>query len=291
MSISNYATDIIEQMAKELNNSGYQLFDETRLLVKRHIPNAIKFRLPDKGWVFGIPRDSSMPLAEKLNTFAPEQRLPYDIMSIEYFVPQNGRNKEFDAFLDGCGEPSNYDATLVLLIQEASTITGIPVFRFNENSGNKFWSVSNFGFVLNLENKTYMPIPMTEPGAKLLKSNPGVAINDVVGEATATAELLCACACSNIKIKDDENPISKLNKKRIKKGKAPFYSYKTLLVEQKAVSKKKKQGGTHTSPRVHLRRGHIRRLPNKTVWVNASVVGDKSKGMINKDYKVKEIST
>jgi hypothetical protein len=48
----------------------------------------------------------------------------------------------------------------------------------------------------------------------------------------------------------------------------------------------KASGGTHASPRVHLRRGHIRRLPGKNIWVNATIVGNSDLGVVIKDYSV-----
>ena len=45
-------------------------------------------------------------------------------------------------------------------------------------------------------------------------------------------------------------------------------------------------GGTHRSPRQHLRRGHIRRLPTKKVWVNSAIIGNSKNGIIQKDYAV-----
>lgn len=39
--------------------------------------------------------------------------------------------------------------------------------------------------------------------------------------------------------------------------------------------------------RQHLRREHIRRLSSGNIWVNACVVGDPSKGKINKSYEVR----
>lgn len=47
------------------------------------------------------------------------------------------------------------------------------------------------------------------------------------------------------------------------------------------------KGGTHASPRWHMRRGHWRNYKSgKRVWVEQMEVGDKSKGVIVKDYVV-----
>ena len=60
-----------------------------------------------------------------------------------------------------------------------------------------------------------------------------------------------------------------------------------MLVHQWAESYRDDGGGTHASPRVHLRRGHIRKIADgRTVWVQACVVGSKH-GMVLKDYKLR----
>lgn len=48
-------------------------------------------------------------------------------------------------------------------------------------------------------------------------------------------------------------------------------------------------GGTHASPRWHLRRGHWRRKPNsqERIWIRSSEVGDKARGGIIKDYDLR----
>ncbi|WP_339799669.1 hypothetical protein [uncultured Marinobacter sp.] len=104
--------------------------------------------------------------------------------------------------------------------------------------------------------------------------------------ALLVVEFLSALACSNSLTVDEPSNRHRLNKKRIKQGKPPFYSYKILKISQDRMNSRQGLGGSHQPPRVHLRRGHIRRLPNKTVWVNAAVVGDKSKGFVAKDYAV-----
>ena len=45
----------------------------------------------------------------------------------------------------------------------------------------------------------------------------------------------------------------------------------------------------HASPRYHMRRGHIRRLPTgKTTFVHAHFVGSQDTGTVDKNYRFKE---
>ena len=93
-------------------------------------------------------------------------------------------------------------------------------------------------------------------------------------------------SCSNV-IAVNNDPPKFINAKRIQKGKQPFFSYKTLHIKDGNVSNKNRGEGTHASPRLHLRRGHIRRYASgERVWVRATLVGDKSKGFVLHDYKV-----
>lgn len=47
--------------------------------------------------------------------------------------------------------------------------------------------------------------------------------------------------------------------------------------------------GTHASPRFHIRRHHIRKLPNGTLkFVRQCFVGDKDRGVVQKTYQVKK---
>jgi len=78
-----------------------------------------------------------------------------------------------------------------------------------------------------------------------------------------------------------------LTSKRLQaKGKAPLFSWHTVKIEP-PTPKQEHRGGTHATPRLHDRRGHLRRLANgKTCWVRACKVGDASKGVVFKDYEV-----
>lgn len=103
--------------------------------------------------------------------------------------------------------------------------------------------------------------------------------------------LLQACAilnCANVKT--DSLPASKdLNRKRVARGKQPFFEYKVLQLKDEAgPSGGGSNGGSHSSPRMHLRRGHIRNLASgNSVWVRPAVVNKgSSRGVIEKDYSL-----
>lgn len=77
------------------------------------------------------------------------------------------------------------------------------------------------------------------------------------------------------------------NRRKIAEGKMPTYDWRTVMIGPKN-ARRESQGGTHASPRLHDRRGHIRRLSTgKNVWVKACKVGDASKGVIFHDYAIK----
>lgn len=80
---------------------------------------------------------------------------------------------------------------------------------------------------------------------------------------------------------------SLINSKRKAKGLGPvLFDWHTVTV-QPSKPKGDGKGGTHATPRLHDRRGHWRNHPSgKRVWVRDCKVGDASKGIIFKDYKV-----
>jgi hypothetical protein len=90
--------------------------------------------------------------------------------------------------------------------------------------------------------------------------------------------------CGNMDFKNNMPPLA-LNRKRIKSGKLPLYEFKTLMLKPNKLNPVD-NGGSHASPRLHLRRGHIRNFRNgKKTWVRACAVGSKKLGVIHKDYK------
>ena len=76
------------------------------------------------------------------------------------------------------------------------------------------------------------------------------------------------------------------NRRKMQQGKTPTFDWTTVFIEP-AKPRSDSKGGTHASPRLHDRRGHLRRLTTgKNVWVKACKVGDPSKGAIFHDYKI-----
>jgi len=84
-------------------------------------------------------------------------------------------------------------------------------------------------------------------------------------------------------------PIKRANwVKKIRQGKVPTYDWTTVLIEP-SKPKNDPQGGTHAPPRWHERRGHWRTIKKtgKRVWVKNCEVGNKARGAVFHDYKVK----
>lgn len=118
------------------------------------------------------------------------------------------------------------------------------------------------------------------------------ALRDIGSELLALLELCEALSCSNIKHEVMENYDVKMNQRRINDGKVPLYETRTLWLDAPSTivyGGNEGLGGTHRSPRQHLRRGHIRRLQTgKKVWVNSAVVGARNGGVICSTYAIRE---
>jgi len=98
--------------------------------------------------------------------------------------------------------------------------------------------------------------------------------------------ILCAAlACKNVSTQFVPPP-ERLNRRRIARGKIPFDGYHVLVLSSKAKADDAALG-THSSPREHLRRGHIRRLDSGNIWINATVVNPGVGARVSKDYRVR----
>ena len=64
------------------------------------------------------------------------------------------------------------------------------------------------------------------------------------------------------------------------------FEYRVITIDPSKL-KPTPRGGTHASPRWHVRRGHWRAVGGRRVWVRECEVGDISRGGIVKDYEVR----
>ena len=93
--------------------------------------------------------------------------------------------------------------------------------------------------------------------------------------------------CSNVSTSEILAP-DRLNKKRAKKGIGPIYSYHVLTL-RRSMRTAILGSSDHASPRVHLRRGHIKRRKTGNFWWQPCVVGDRKRGLLLKDYDASEL--
>ena len=141
-------------------------------------------------------------------------------------------------------------------------------------------------------------LPDSEAEVYLVPKDKGVPVErlDPSNAHPANIEMFnCICriqravevfSCCNVTTIEHQPP-KFINAKRISKGKVPFFSYRTLHITGDTADKSEPSGGTHASPRLHLRRGHIRKLADgRRLWVRSTLVGDKSKGFVSKEYAV-----
>ncbi len=108
-------------------------------------------------------------------------------------------------------------------------------------------------------------------------------------EITMVAEACAILNCENIGEKNIPIPKGLMKKRNKNPNKPPLYEYKALsigddLYNYNQRSKEPLGGG---KKRMHLRRGHLRRLKDGITWVRPSTINAGSKHKIDKDYILK----
>lgn len=308
----NYAAQAVRDMSlAAINVAKLGCFEDSIkiLALNNQITKSIKFAMPDYGKVFDNNHKGLIGNAI---------RLPFSNISIEYYVPVNtyvyGGEIEVKRRLICATEVSRkelvlHDSVLPLFGDIFIVVTSV---LYSEKS--KTWSPDLLGIILptnwdytsGLQRIGELPKDPTNPGFACTPfiPFPGVfnrvlsmegishddllnsSIRDISSEVTVLLEFLEALSCSNIE-QSIHQPASPKNAQRIKSHKLPIYETRFLTIKSTA-KEATSIGiiGSHQSPRQHLRRGHIRRLESGNIWVNSCVVGDSSKGVINKQYRM-----
>lgn len=240
------------------------------------IKSSIKFRLPDYGILTGVNCNNTKELLK--TTYPDGINLPYPVTALEIPFPTEDH-------------PSNsHDvATAYILLLDQTSSDGkikiTTITRLRTVIGD-YWLPQYIRLHLDRFTFDVYGEPYSKAGDEAIdKYGVNGAFQEFISVWKMVVEFLSVLSCSNVRIEDTQ-VYSKLNKKRESKNKQPFFTYKILTIPGSKNSDVN-LGGSHASPRVHLRRGHIRRLKNKNIWINSMVVGNKSKGMVFKDYELR----
>lgn len=109
----------------------------------------------------------------------------------------------------------------------------------------------------------------------------------VASQFTVLANFLAVLNCVNVNVLDVEAPKFR-NAQRARSRKTPIYRYHVLVLRP-SKARGETLGGTHASPAIHLRRGHIKRRKTGNFWWQPCVVGNRKQGVVMKDYRADEL--
>jgi len=303
MKPGHYCTHAIDDMKELIDSFFYSFKDAERVHSAMHFLNqSVKFILPESGILYETISSKSPDLERdimfkddlrgagidesfqsiKVNDHELESwGLPYPVCAFEY-----SNNQESVILLVISGEAS-----------EDGSVAIIPIIRADQNSCFSMFTVglqiydvrdtASFQGIIRAERRY-----LEDRHKEIFDGKPpGHILSQTMNMSLFFYSIVQACTflrCNNVYIKDIPAP-KLLNRKRKKKRKTPFYEYKVLEVKQSSqvVLVSEPTGRTHKSPRIHLRRGHIRTFKNGTsTYVRPCVVGSKKHGIVYKDYSV-----
>lgn len=264
---TNFSAHAIDSMRRfcELNSSkGFHVESPvTKIMhdmryVSSRLMHAQKFRVPENGMVLDWPNSEIITRAEK---FCIPLGMPYPITAFEY--------------VDVSGVP------IVILCVQNEESSSSYLLRILLEDTSRGWFPHPLNIFLGGDESTFT---MSHGRAYHLNStmDDGKVSGEICGKVLM---FMAALRCKNVHT-SELHPSQRLNAKRSRSGKCPFFTYKILEISGKDESPRD-GSGSHASPRVHLRRGHIRAHRSAgNIWVNACVVGDKTIGMVSKEYLI-----
>ena len=253
---------------------------KTLLSIAFTIKNAVHFVLPDSGFIFNDGLKGIM---------GRDIKLPFPAITIE-FISTDGSK-----VLLLVEEIKNVKVGNELIFGHLKNNNGIKVISILKQLKNH-WEPEPYGFLMPHFHKPNEDgsFNITGGSIEVLSNHSQLYTNDDIEASRLNArlsayfvlELIEALSCRNVEASIHQ-PASPKNTQRLKSHKLPIYETRFLTIKP-TVKEYDKNGkvSTHASPRQHLRRGHIRRLDSGNIWVNSCVVGDSSKGIIDKTYKI-----
>lgn len=255
--------------------------------IRNSIQNAQIFFFGD------LIRDSLYETRETLTkryNYPPLIKMPYNIIGFEYSVKDSFKT-----------EKMLKSTKRFILVENRQDYNCFLTFSYADEK-NK-WFVNPFFWVIYKDTEEVGPASILSDEMQHSSAFSDIyreqLKNDAFFEFTMAELFLDILNCNNV-ITKDVIPPEKLNRKRVRNGKLPLYSYKILEVV-KGKPKTKNAGSVpwdYKSPeavRFHLCRGHFKTFTEErplfgkysgTFWWNPQSRGDRSKGVVEKEYSV-----
>lgn len=230
------------------------------------LKDSVKFKLPENGEILDIDPNENLTIKESYCELIPIIKLPYPTILLEYGV-----------------KTEKHFVNTVVAVKEFEDKICFQVFVKIPYEDE--WTVlDNIGGMT----KTWDDFRVVDLEGNV-KSLSALQQATMKNGALSILNLLSALNCQNVAVGEEHIKIKKrFGTKKSKPKQIGEIIYKTLIIDQDAIQANSQSNEVRhgTAKKQHLRRGHIRRLKNKTIWINDCVIGDKEKGVVEKDYKV-----
>lgn len=230
------------------------------------LKECIKFKLPANGEIIEVDPNGDLTVKDSYSKFIPIIKLPYPSILLEYGI------KTEKNFVNTVVAVKEFDETICF--QVFVKLPREDEWTILDNIGGMTKTWDNFR-VFDLEGDVKSLSELQQATMK--------------NAAFSILNLLAALNCQNVGVTEEHIKIKKrFGSKKSKPKQVGEIVYKTLIVDHEAIQAENQKNDVRhgTAKKQHLRRGHIRRLKNKTIWINDCVIGDKEKGIVEKDYKV-----
>jgi hypothetical protein len=264
----NYCRQMTQELLAQVR-SGYRMNSahgiDTAISLAQH---STKFMLPPGGVLIDDKEFRAIDESEPL-------RLPYPAIALEFQMPE-AFGRKFIVFAEDLGEKIRIFRAQWLYSERDKQ----PIGWFVGMDANECRSIPKTNYLDRSRRPNGMPTILYE------KDNSREELDEPIDDPFVLLCFLNALNCSNVSIAS-----SQPKKGRVKaKDALPFDTYHVLMIETPgAAPGASGLGGSHRSPREHLRRGHIRRLSDgRRLWVNATVVAaGRGAGVVTKDYAMR----
>lgn len=271
---SNYCRNMVLQFEKTLELKNSLRTSQPHFgLAMELAAQAKKFLLPPGGRLFDDKEFKALDDSEQL-------RLPFPVIALEFAQPIINAQ---DALV---GMTLKSSKRIVFVVENDNWLTLLVVCWIDDQ---KSWVP--FPCMASIPTTGYLDRTVKDADGRtpirVKLENENMPVEDFADELGSLLCFLNSLQCANVNI---EHPVSNKSGKKIKAS-LPFDSYHYLTIARQSgpgsgQADATGQTGGHRSPREHLRRGHIRRLEDRRIWVNAVVVNAGSAGSVAKSYIV-----